>query len=127
MKNFLRAAVLVFALMFANQASAATEAVTFDGRYDFAEMTTGAYAQGIVRYDIDFLALRTGPSRNYSLITRIPPGARVEITTLMGASWSEQGYRDYDDNFRPVTYNGMRGYAHRGYINIIPGTQRNIP
>ncbi|MBR1647810.1 MAG: SH3 domain-containing protein [Selenomonadaceae bacterium] len=118
-------AVLAASLVFGNQASAAP--LTFDARYDFAEMTTGEFWTGVVDYDIDFLALRSGPSRNYSLITRIPPGARVEITTRMGASWREQGYRDYDDNFCYVTYNGMKGYAHRGYIKLVPGTGHFIP
>ena len=48
MKNFLTAAVLVFALMFGNQASAAPQTLTFDGRYDFAEMTrVRAAANGV--------------------------------------------------------------------------------
>ena len=127
MKKFLTAAVVAATLLFGNHAFAATQTLTLDGHYDFAEMTTGEIWDGIVDYDIDFLALRSGPSKNYSLITRIPPGARVEITTMMGASWREQGYRDYNDDFRPVTYRGLRGYAHRGYITIIPSTVRNIP
>ena len=125
MRKVLASAILASALVFGNQASAAP--LTFDAHHDFAEMTTGEIWSGVVYHDIDFLALRSGPSRNYLLITRIPPGARVEITTRMGSSWREQGYRDYDDNFCPVTYNGMRGYAHRGYIKLIPGTGKFIP
>ena len=124
MKTFLTALFVSTALLICGtQVSAAP--LTFGGNYDFK--TTGQIAEGIVDYDIDFLALRSGPSVNYSLITRIPPGARVEITTMMGANWREQGYRDYNDDFRPVTYRGLRGYAHRGYITIIPSTVRNIP
>lgn len=123
MKKFLTAAVVAAALLFVNHAFAATQPLTFDSRYDFAEMTSGSVAQGIVRYDIDFLALRSGPSKNYSLITRIPPGARVEIMLRVDV----EGYRDYDHNFSPVTYNGMSGYAHSGYINVLYETRRDIP
>ncbi len=129
MKKFLAAIMLTFALIVVgslnNQVSA--KAFTFNGDYNLVEITTGAYAQGVVSPNIDFLALRSGPSRNYSEILRIPPGARVEITLFMGADYREQGYRDYDNNFRPVTYRGVSGYAHKGYITVIPGTVRNIP
>ena len=118
MKKIFAAAVLVFALTFGNQASAATQAVTFEGRYDFAEMTTGEVHEAFVDRDVDFLALRTGPSTRYPMITRIPPGARVTVWTRLGADFPERGYRDYNNNFIDVEYNGMRGFSHKGYITI---------
>lgn len=127
MKNFLSAAILAIAMLFCvNQTEAAPQPLIFDG-FNVAPMTTGTIAEGIVDPDIDFLALRSGPSVNYSLILRIPPGARVKIALRTGADYREQGYRDYNDKFRPVTYNGVNGYAHRDYIRIIPGTYRDIP
>ena len=128
MKNFLSAAVLAIAMLFCiNQSEAAPQPMILDGGFNVVEMTTGTIAEGIVDPDVDFLALRSGPSTNYSLILRIPPGARVKIALRMGADYREQGYRDYNDKFCPVTYNGVNGYAHRDYIRIIPGTYRDIP
>ena len=76
----------------------------------------------MVDYDIDFLALRSGPSRNYPELLRIPPGARVRIALGTGSDYIREGYRDYDVNFRSVIYRGVRGFAHSGYIDVIPGS-----
>ncbi len=84
----------------------------------FVPLTTYDEFAAVVRSDIDFLALRSGPSVNYSEILRIPPGARITVVRS-GAEWREEGWKDYDDNFVSVIYNGYKGYSHRGYITIL--------
>jgi len=115
MKKIFSAAILAAALVFGNQASAVPQTLNFEGRYDFSEMTTGWYAEGIVDPNIDFLALRTGPSVNYPIITRIPPGARVKV-------YGDRGGPNYNwgTYFVDVTYRGMSGYAHSKYIAVLP-------
>ena len=95
----------------------------FNGSYDLFEMTTGYDVEGIVDPNIDFLALRTGPSVDYPLITRIPPGAHVYISSGRGG-YSETNWGKY---FVEVTYRGMNGYAHSKYITIIPRTIKKYP
>lgn len=111
MKKIFAAAVLAFALMIGNQASAATDAINFDSRHDFVNVAWFS-ADAIVDPYIDFLALRTGPSTGYSLITRIPPGARIHVEGYSGDVWLRTYYR------------GMSGYSHSRYIAIIPNTVR---
>ena len=111
MRKIFAALVLAFALMIGNQASAATEAVTFADRYNFVNVAWFS-ADAIVDPYIDFLALRTGPSTGYTLITRIPPGARIRVEGYSGDTWLR------------VYYRGMSGYSHGRYIAIIPNTVR---
>ena len=85
----------------------------------FVPLTTYDEFAAVVRSDIDFLALRSGPSVNYSEILRIPPGARIVVTIGGVDSWGNTPQwrgKDYDDNFVSVIYNGYRGYSHGGYI-----------
>lgn len=77
--------------------------------FDFVQLTTGRVRAGWVVDGIDFLALRTGPSVNYTEIARMPPGAYIEVTF---------GGADNYTNFLSVTYRGMHGYAHQRYIRL---------
>lgn len=94
-----------------NQSGFAGErSFTFSRDYEFVEMTTGGIFLGIVRDDIDFLAVRSGSSMSYPELTRIPPGEYVYVI------------RDGVDNFSPflrVKYKGIFGYAHGAYITIV--------
>ena len=128
MKNFL--SVLIIALLVSFSANCEADKINltnldkiFNGNYDLSEMTTGYDAEGIVDPDIDFLALRTGPSVDYPLIARIPPGARVRVSSGRGG-WSRTYW---GKSFVEVTYKGMSGYAHSKYIAIIPKTIKNYP
>ena len=104
MKNVLAIMMMAFALMFV---SSQTEAVTQED-WD-----------AVVVNNIDFLALRSGPSTNYSTIVRIPPGARVRVTLIEGWSYANDGWRDYDEGFFRVEYRGNRGFAHGRYITLL--------
>ena len=84
---------------------------------NFVPLTTGSVYAARVVYGIDFLALRSGPSVNYSEITRIPPGAYIEVI---------RGGEDNYTNFERVKYNGYSGWAHRRYIEIV-GKKYDIP
>lgn len=81
-----------------------------------AEATTSRQVAHVVSSNIDFLALRSGPSVNYPMLLKIPPGARVIVTFGGIDSWGQQGWADYDDNFLSVEYNGVEGYAHGRYL-----------
>ena len=112
MKKFLFLTLLASVIIFgSNQSGFAGERSFTSGRdYDFVEMTTGGIFLGIVRDDIDFLAVRSGPSTSYPELTRIPPGDYVYVI------------RDGVDNFSPfrrVKYKGIFGYAHGAYITIV--------
>lgn len=112
MKKFLLVLLLVSAIIFgSNQSGFAEERLfVFNKSYDFVEMTTGGIFLGIVRDDIDFLALRSGPSTSDAELTRILPGEYVYV--VVGGA----------DNFSPffrVKYKGIYGYAHGTYITIV--------
>ncbi len=81
-----------------------------------ASATTVDEFDAVVDSNIDFLALRSGPSVNYSMIARIPPGAHVVVTFPGIDSYRQLGYTDYNDDFLIVTYRGMKGFAHGRYI-----------
>jgi len=78
---------------------------------NFVPLTAGAAYDGVVDYNIDFLALRSGPSVYYSEIMRIPPGDRVMVLLEDNNS----------GNFVRVKYRGVWGYSHRGYITRVSG------
>lgn len=112
MKKFLLALLLTSAIILGSTQSgfAGERLFTSSHDYEFVEMTTGGIFLGIVCDDIDFLALRSGPSTSYPELTRIPPGEYVYVI------------RDGVDNFSPfrrVKYKGIFGYAHGAYITIV--------
>lgn len=55
------------------------------------------------------LNLRSGPGTNYSIISVMPKGATVNVLSVSG-SWAK------------VTYNGLTGYAHTGYLTSAAST-----
>ena len=85
----------------------------------FVPLTTYDEFAAVVSSDIDFLALRSGPSVNYPEIIRIPPGARITVVFTGSEGYKYEGWNDYDNNFVSVIYNGYKGYSHRGYITIL--------
>lgn len=112
MKKFLLALLLTSAIILGSTQSgfAGERLFTISHDYEFVEMTTGGIFLGIVRDDIDFLAVRSGPSTSYPELTRIPPGDYVYV--IRGGA----------DNFSPflrVKYKGIFGYAHGAYITIV--------
>ena len=112
MKKFLVALLLTSAIILGSDQSgfAGERPFIFSRDYDLVEMTTGGIFLGIVRDDIDFLAVRSGPSTSYPELTRIPPGEYVYVI------------RDSVDNFSPflrVKYKGIFGYVHGAYITIV--------
>lgn len=112
MKKFLFVTLLASVIILgSNQSGFAEERpFVFSHDYDFVEMTTGGIFLGIVRDDIDFLALRSGPSTSYPELARIPPGEYVYVV------------RGGADNFSPflrVKYKGIYGYSHGAYITIV--------
>ena len=64
---------------------------------------------GMVVRNIDYLALRTGPSVNYREITRIPPGSYVDVYNWRYNNKPAWYY---------VNYNGMEGYVYSKYVII---------
>ena len=83
------------------------------------EATSIVVSEYVVARNIDFLALRSGPSVRYSMLLNIPPGAHVTVTHGGIDSWSQEGWRDYDDNFLKVKYNGVTGYSHGRYLTFV--------
>ena len=80
-------------------------------------MPIGVY-EARVHSNIDFLALRTGPSANDSLITRIPPGAYIEII------------RDgeiFPTGFVRARYNGIPGFVSSRYFTITQRLRDDLP
>ena len=59
--------------------------------------------------NIDFLALRTGPSVNDSLITKIPPGSYIEII---------HDGENFPTGFVRARYNGMPGFVSGRYVTV---------
>ena len=116
MKKFLFVTLLTSAIILgSNQSGFAGErSFTFSRDYDLVEMTTGGIFLGIVRDDIDFLAVRSGPSTSYAELTRIPPGEYVYVI---------RGGEDNSSSFLRVKYKGIFGYAHGAYITIVKTVQ----
>ena len=65
--------------------------------------------EALVDSNIDFLALRTGPSVNDSLITKIPPGSHIEIV---------RNGENFPTGFVRANYNGMQGFVSSRYITV---------
>lgn len=59
--------------------------------------------------NIDFLALRTGPSVNDSLITKIPPGSYIEVI---------HNGENFPTGFVRARYNGMPGFVSGRYVTV---------
>lgn len=119
MKKFLFVTLLASAIILGSTQSgfAGERLFTSSHDYEFVEMTKGGIFLGIVRDDIDFLAVRSGPSTNYPELTRISPGDYVYV--IRGGA----------DNFSPflrVKYKGIFGYAHDEYITIVK-TVKSFP
>ena len=112
MKKIFSILMLLTLIIFATPAQAQAD-VDLSGK--LIPCTSSATWQGKVVDDVDFLALRSGPSANYSLLTKIPPGAYIEIT-YSAADPIEYGYRDANPNFVQVSYRGISGWAHSRYI-----------
>ena len=111
MKKFLSVMLLAVTLIFVSNNAATAQGL------NFVPLTTGSVYAARVVYGIDFLALRSGPSVNYREITRIPPGAYIEVI---------RGGEDNYTNFERVKYNGYSGWSHRRYIEIV-GKKYDIP
>lgn len=107
---------LLLTLMLLSTPAAAQENFNFDN-FKLVPCTSGEIYEGEVVHDIDYLALRSGPDVRYAEIARIPPGARVRVS--YDAGMEEKFGLNYNRNFSEVTYNGIKGYAHRGYIKKI--------
>ena len=109
MRKIFSVMVLAVALIFAN------------GFNNQVSATTSSDFEAWVVYDVDYLSLMSGPSPsyNYDELARMPPGSRI-VVYLGGADWSEypQWRDDYNDNFVSVTYNGIKGFAHKRYIRM---------
>jgi len=113
MKKIFSAVMLLTLIIFATPTQAQAD-FNFDEK--LIPCTTGTIWQGRVVSDVDFLALRSGPSARYSLLAKIPPGAYIEII-YGGMSPAEQfAGQDVNPNFVDVRYNGINGYAHSRYI-----------
>ena len=113
MKKFLATIVLAGALIVGGNAVNTAHAFSLNPNYDFVEVTSlrsGVY-DAVVSKNIDFLALRSGPSASYSMIARIPPGAHIKV--IIG-NIAPSEYR-----FERVEYNGIEGYAHSRYFTFI--------
>ena len=110
MKNVFAAMALAVTLIVCSQASAQN----FGTDRNFQEVAFGAVWDAVVDYDIDFLALRRGPSTSYGEILRIPPGSYIQVNT--------RGYRpSRSSGFEEVSYQDYRGYASSRYFTIIAG------
>ena len=76
---------------------------------NFVPLNASVAYDGVVDRNIDFLALRSGPSVHYSEIMRIPPGTRVMVILEDNNS----------GNFVRVKYRGIWGYSNRRYITKV--------
>ena len=78
---------------------------------NFVPLDASAAYDGVVDRNIDYLALRSGPSVYYDEIMRIPPGASVMVIVS-----------DRDNgNFVRVKYRGVWGYSNKKYITRVSG------
>ena len=110
MRKIFSVMVLAVALIFAN------------GFNNQVSATTSSDFEAWVVYDVDYLSLMSGPSPSYKYdeLARMPPGARIVVTRGALDSWGEipEYSDDYNDNFVIVTYNGIKGFAHKRYIRM---------
>ena len=108
MRKIFSVMVLAVALIFANN--------------NQVSATTCSDFEAWVVYDVDYLSLMSGPSPSYKYdeLARMPPGARIVVTRGALDSWGEipEYSDDYNDNFVIVTYNGIKGFAHKRYIRM---------
>ena len=115
MKKIFSAIMLLTLIIFATPAQAQAD-FNFERDFDGQIMhyTTGGPARARVMYDIDFLALREGPSVNYPMIAKIPPGTLITVRREYiggGADLGQQnGFR------RVLNYNGLSGWAADRYL-----------
>ena len=103
MKKILSVTLLAAILIFVSN-----NATTAQG-LNFVPLDASAAYDGVVDRNIDYLALRSGPSVYYDEIMRIPPGARVMVVVSDSIS----------GNFVRVKYRGVWGYSHRRYITRV--------
>ncbi len=111
MKKIFSVLMLLTLIIFATPAQAQAD-FNFGGK--LIHCTGSITWAGRVVDNIDFLALRSGPSVNYPMLTKIPPGTYIEFTT----SGSEDGYGE-NPYFVKVTYNGITGFSHERYIKYL--------
>ena len=111
LKKIFSVLMLLTLIIFATPAQAQAD-FNFGGK--LIHCTSSITWAGRVVDNIDFLALRSGPSVNYPMLTKIPPGAYITITEAK--SFPYQGYSDVDQNFVEVSYKGIDGWAHSRYI-----------
>ena len=113
MKKIFSVLTLLTLIIFATPAQAQTD-FNFGGK--IIPYTTGTIWEAVVVNDIDFLALRSGPSKNYRELLRIPPGARIEVIYGGMSPAEEFAGMDVNPNFVKVRYNGVTGFSHSKYI-----------
>ena len=103
MKKFFAVMLLAMTLIFVKGSVVTAQEL------NFVPLDAGAAYDGVVDRNIDYLALRSGPSVHYDEIMRIPPGARVMVVVSDSIS----------GNFVRVKYRGVWGYSHRRYITRV--------
>ncbi len=100
----------VLILVGGQDGTARAQDFNFDNR--LVALDTETSWDAVVDSNIDFLALRSGPSIDSSELTRIPPGARIKVHTYGSTYNSSPG-------FCRVSYRGVHGYAHNRYFTVI--------
>lgn len=83
--------------------------------YNFTQFTTGATFEAVVDSDIDYLALRSGPSTDYREILRIPPGAHIIIYTRGEIYQNNRS----GNRFIAASYQGTDGYVSERYFTVL--------
>lgn len=110
MKKIFSVLTLLTLIIFATPAQAQSD---FNFGEKIINYTAGGPARARVMYDIDFLALREGPSVNYPMLAKIPPGTVIRVRVEYG------GYNDLGlkNGFREVlNYNGLSGWVADRYL-----------
>ncbi len=105
MKNiFRKLSILLVVFVFSSISGIST--FSLFGRNQISNGSIEAFAADDVRETTAYLNLRSGPGSNYSIITVLPKGARVTVSSISG-SWAK------------VRYESKEGYAHTAYMTKI--------
>lgn len=115
MKKFFAIMLLAVMLIFCNSQNVTAQAQNFNFDSQLIKLTSGAEFEAIVDSDIDFLALRSGPSTNSRILIRIPPGAYIKVYAR--GELYRPGQGGY--GFQPVSYRGVSGYAYDRYFTLV--------
>ena len=115
LKKIFSAVMLLTLIIFATPAQAQAD---FNFERDFSgrimHYTAGGPAGARVMYDIDFLALRSGPSVNYTMLAKIPPGTIITVRREYSGDGRDLGL---SNGFRQIlNYNGLSGWAADRYL-----------